>query len=111
GTGTDNVDLPAATRQGVTVTNTPGVSAISIAEHCLALLLSVARRIPRTVEEIRQGRWPRGEGAQVCGKTLGMGGLGATGRRFAHLGAAIGMRVVAWTRNPNPALGLALVPL
>src|SRR5438874_10756270 len=57
GTGTDNVDLAAASRRGVTVTNTPGVSAISIAEHCLALMLSVARRIPRTDGEIRQGRW------------------------------------------------------
>src|SRR5689334_5016198 len=47
GTGTDNVDLAAAKAHGVTVTNTPGVSAISIAEHCLALLLATARRIPR----------------------------------------------------------------
>ena len=87
------------------------MSAISIAEHCLALMLSVARRIPRTVAEIRQGHWPRGEGAQMCGKTLGIAGLGAIGRRFAHLGAAIGMRVIAWTMHPNPALGIELVPL
>jgi len=111
GTGTDNVDLAAAARHGVTVTNTPGVAAISIAEHCLALMLSVARRIPRTDAEIRQGHWPRGEGAQMCGKTLGIAGLGAIGRRFAHLGAAIGMRVIAWTMHPNPALGIELVPL
>src|SRR5437879_222125 len=111
GTGTDNVDLAAAARHGVTVTNTPGVAAISIAEHCLALLLSVARRIPRTDSEIRQGHWPRGEGAQMCGKTLGIVGLGAIGRRFAQLGAAIGMRVIAWTMHPNPALGFELVPL
>jgi D-3-phosphoglycerate dehydrogenase / 2-oxoglutarate reductase len=111
GTGTDNVDLPAAARHGVTVTNTPGVSAISIAEHCLALLFSVARRIPRTDAEIRQGHWPRGEGAQMHGKTLGIVGLGAIGRRFAQLGAAIGMRVIAWTMHPNPALGFELVPL
>src|SRR5438128_2543320 len=111
GTGTDNVDLRAAARHGVTVTNTPGVAAISIAEHCLALMLSVARRIPRNDAEIRQGHWPRGEGAQMCGKTLGIVGLGAIGRRFAQLGAAIGMRVIAWTMHPNPALGFELVPL
>jgi phosphoglycerate dehydrogenase-like enzyme len=111
GTGTDNVDLAAAARHGVTVTNTPGVSAISIAEHCMALMLSVARRIPRTDAEIRQGHWPRGEGAQMCGKTLGIVGLGAIGRRFAQLGAAIGMRIIAWTLHPNPALGFELVPL
>jgi len=111
GTGTDNVDLAAAATHGVTVTNTPGVSAISIAEHCLGLLLAVARRIPRTDAEIRQGRWPRGEGMQMHGKTLGIIGLGAIGRRFAQIGAAIGMRVVAWTMHPNPALGFTLVEL
>jgi len=109
GTGTDNVDLAAAARQGVTVTNTPGVSAISIAEHALALLLSVARRIPRTDAETRQGGWPRGSGRQLHGKTLGILGLGAIGRRFAHLGAALGMRVIAWTFHPDPALGIELV--
>jgi D-3-phosphoglycerate dehydrogenase len=111
GTGTDNVDLKAAAGRGVTVTNTPGVSAISIAEHCLALTLSVARRIPRTDAEIRQGRWPRGEGSQMSGKTLGIVGLGAIGRRFAQLGQAIGMRVIAWTMHPDPSLGFAIVPL
>jgi phosphoglycerate dehydrogenase-like enzyme len=111
GTGTDNVDLAAAARHGVTVTNTPGVSAISIAEHCLALLLAAARRIPRTDAEIRLGRWPRGEGAQMSGKSLGIIGLGAIGRRFAQLGAAIGMRVIAWTMHPDPALGIELVSL
>jgi phosphoglycerate dehydrogenase-like enzyme len=111
GTGTDNVDLAAAARHGVTVTNTPGVAAISIAEHCLALLLAAARRIPRTDAEIRQGRWPRGEGAQMHGKTLGIIGLGAIGRRFAHLGEAVGMRVIAWTMHPNPTLGFTLVAL
>jgi phosphoglycerate dehydrogenase-like enzyme len=111
GTGTDNVDLAAAARHGVTVTNTPGVSAISIAEHCLALLLAAARRIPRTDAEIRQGGWPRGEGVQMYRKTLGIIGLGAIGRRFAQIGEAIGMRVIAWTMHPNPALGFKLVPL
>jgi phosphoglycerate dehydrogenase-like enzyme len=111
GTGTDNVDLVAAKRHEVTVTNTPGVSAISIAEHCLALMLAAARRIPRTDAEIRQGRWPRGEGVQMSGKTLGIIGLGAIGRRFAQLGAAVGMRVIAWTMHPDPKLGVALVPI
>jgi D-3-phosphoglycerate dehydrogenase len=111
GTGTDNVDLPAAARHGVTVTNTPGVSAISIAEHCVALMLAVARRIPRIDAEIRLGHWPRGGGVQLFGKTLGVVGLGAIGRRFAALGAAIGMRVIAWTMHPDPSLGFELVPL
>ena len=111
GTGTDNVDLPAAARHGVTVTNTPGVSAFSIAEHALALLLAVARRIPRVDAEVRQGRWPRGQAAQMHGKTLGIIGLGAVGRQFARLGAGVGMRVIAWTMHPDPALGFELVSL
>jgi phosphoglycerate dehydrogenase-like enzyme len=111
GTGTDNVDLGAAARHGVTVTNTPGVSAFSVAEHALALLLAVARRIPRVDAEVRQGRWPRGHAAQVHGKTLGIVGLGAVGRQFARLGAGIGMHVKAWTMHPGPALGFELVSL
>lgn len=111
GTGTDNVDLHAAARHGVTVTNTPGVSATSIAEHCLALMLAAARRIPYMDGRTRQGEWVRGQSAQLAGKTLGIIGLGAIGRRFAQLGAAIGMRVIAWTMHPNLALGFTLVPL
>ena len=111
GTGTDNVDLAAAARHGVTVTNTPGVSAFSIAEHALALMLATARRIPRVDAEIRQGHWSRGQAVQMHGKTLGIVGLGAVGRQFARLGAGIGMRVIAWTMHPNPALGFELVSL
>jgi len=111
GTGTDNVDLPIAARHGVTVTNTPGVSAFSIAEHALALMLAVARRIPLIEHGIRQGLWPRGQAVQLHGKTLGIIGLGAVGRQFARLGAAIGMRVIAWTMHPDPSLGFELVPL
>jgi D-3-phosphoglycerate dehydrogenase len=111
GTGTDNVDLEAAARHGITVTNTPGVAAASIAEHSLALLLAVARRIPRADAETRQGLWPRGGGVQMHGKTLGVIGLGAIGRRFARLGAAVGMRVIAWTMHPDPSLGFDLTPL
>jgi phosphoglycerate dehydrogenase-like enzyme len=111
GTGTDNIDLAAAVRHGVTVTNTPGVSAPSIAEHSLALMLAVARQIPRIDAQVRQGQWPRGFVTQMFGKTLGIIGLGAIGRRFAELGAGIGMRVIAWTMHPNPALGFELVEL
>jgi D-3-phosphoglycerate dehydrogenase len=111
GTGTDNVDLEAAARHGITVTNTPGVSAASVAEHALALLLATARRIPQLDTEARRGRWPRGHMWQMHGKTLGIVGLGAIGRQFARLGTGIGMRVVAWTMHPNPALGYDLVPL
>src|ERR1700674_4136473 len=59
GTGTDHVDLPAAARHGVTITNTPGVSAVSIAEHALALLLAAARHIPQVDAATRRGEWAR----------------------------------------------------
>src|SRR5437868_2731629 len=97
GTGTDHVDLAAAVRHGVTITNTPGVSAISIAEHTLALLLAVARRIPQVDAATRRGEWARGQSMELRGKTCGVIGLGAIGSEFARLGAAIGMRVIAWT--------------
>jgi D-3-phosphoglycerate dehydrogenase len=109
GTGTDHVDLAAAARHGVTITNTPGVSAISIAEHTLALLLAVARRIPQIDAATRAGGWPRGQSVELYGKTCGIIGLGAIGRQFARIAAGIGMRVIAWTMHPRP--GDAIVPL
>jgi len=111
GTGTDHVDLAAAVRHGVTVTNTPGVSAVSIAEHALALLLAVARRIPQMDAATRRGEWLRGQSVELNGKTCGIIGLGAIGRRFAQLAAAIGMRVIAWTMHPRPLAGVELVEL
>jgi phosphoglycerate dehydrogenase-like enzyme len=109
GTGTDNVDLTAAARHGVTVTNTPGVSAVSIAEHTLMLALAVARRVITVHGGVLAGEWPRGQSIQLHGKTAGVIGLGAIGRQFARIAQGIGMRVIAWTMHPNPALGFELV--
>src|SRR2546422_743655 len=72
GTGTDNVDLNAAGRHGVTVCNTPGVNARAVAEHALALMLALARRIPQIDHEMREGRWPRELLTQLLGRTLGV---------------------------------------
>jgi D-3-phosphoglycerate dehydrogenase len=74
-------------------------------------MLAVARHLPRLDAQVREGEWPRGFVSQMHGKTLGIIGLGAIGRRFAQLGAAIGMRVITWTMHPNPALGFELVEL
>jgi D-3-phosphoglycerate dehydrogenase len=106
GTGTDHVDLAAAVKHAVTVTNTPAVSASSVAEHALTLMLAVSRRIPAQDAAVRGGNWPRGQGVELRGKTLGIVGVGAIGRRFAELGHGIGMRVIAWTPHPRPALNM-----
>lgn len=108
GTGVDNVDLAAAARHGVTVTNTPGVNADAVAEHTLALMLALARQIPAMDRAVRAGEWPRGLVMQLHGKTLGVVGLGAIGRRVARLGRGLGMRVLAWTFHPDPALAAEL---
>ncbi len=109
GTGTDNVDLAAAVKHAVTVTNTPSVSAYSVAEHALTLMLAVARRIPSQDAAVRNGGWPRGQGVELRAKTLGIIGLGAIGRRFAELGHGIGMQVIAWTMHPRPAPNIEMV--
>ena len=109
GTGTDNIDLAAAARHGVTITNTPAVSAFSVAEHALTLMLAAARRIPAQHQAVLDGKWPRGGGIELREKTLGIVGLGAIGRRFAELGQGIGMRVIAWTMHPRPEPGVAMV--
>ena len=106
GTGTDHIDLPAAERCGVKVTTTPGVSAVSIAEHALALLLAVARRIPRMDASVRLGQWERGRFIELRGKTCGVIGYGAIGREFARLAAGIGMKVRIWTMHPQQYPGV-----
>lgn len=110
GTGTDNIDLAAARRRGIAVTNTPGVSAPSIAEHTIALMFAVARKIPLLDSEVRHGKWPRGSMMQLTGKTLGVIGLGAIGQRVARLGLGLGMRVLCWTMHPRD-LGFEMAPL
>jgi phosphoglycerate dehydrogenase-like enzyme len=97
GTGTDNIDLHAAGMRGVTVCNTPGVNAFAVAEHALALMLAVARKIPAIDREMRGGKWPREVLTQLLGKTLGVFGIGTIGSRMAALGRGIGMEVMAWS--------------
>ena len=97
GTGTDNIDLHAAGMRGVTVSNTPGVNAFAVAEHALALMLAVGRKIPAIDREMRGGKWPREMLTQLLGKTLGVFGMGTIGSRVATLGRAVGMDVLAWS--------------
>jgi phosphoglycerate dehydrogenase-like enzyme len=103
GTGVDNVDLEACRQRGVMVTNTPGVNADAVAEHAIALMLAVMRRIPALDRETRAGQWPRGLLVQARGKTLGLIGFGAIGSRVAALGRGLGMSLLAWTLRRDDA--------
>lgn len=113
GTGTDNVDLEAASRRGISVTNTPGVGAPSVAELTIGLMLSLVRAIPLSDARLRQGTWQHVEGPELAGKTLGLLGLGAIGEYVARLGRGFGMRVIAWSFSNDPEraerLGVELV--
>ena len=113
GTGTDNVDLIAAKRRGISVTNTPAVGAPSVAELTIGLLLAVMRSIPISDTRLRQGTWQHVEGPELAGKTLGVLGLGAIGGRVAQIGRGLGMRVIAWSFSADAAraarLGVELV--
>jgi len=108
GTGTDNVDLEAAGRRGITVCNTPGANAMAVAEHTLALMLAVARKIPQIDAQVRAGKWPREMLGQLLGKTLGVFGTGAIGARVIELGRAIGMNVMAWSARGDEARAKSL---
>jgi len=101
GIGTDNIDLGVASRLDIKVTNTPGYSAIAVAEHALALMLAAARKIPQHQQELQAGRWIRIPMAQLHGKTLGIVGFGSIGRQMASLAKGIGMEVIAWTFHPE----------
>jgi D-3-phosphoglycerate dehydrogenase len=97
GVGVDNIDVPAATRKGVVVMNTPGGNTVSAAEHTIALLLALARRIPVADATMKAGGWDRNKfvGTEVAGKTLGVVGLGRIGREVARRAKAMDMRVIA----------------
>jgi D-3-phosphoglycerate dehydrogenase len=97
GVGVDNIDVPAATRKGVVVMNTPGGNTVSAAEHTIALLLALSRRIPAADAVMKSGGWDRNKfvGTEVAGKTLGVVGLGRIGREVARRAKAMDMRVIA----------------
>ena len=97
GIGVDNVDLEAATERGVVVMNTPRGNATTTAELAIALLLALARHIPRADRLVRAGKWKAKGlvGTEVFGKTLGVVGLGRIGRLVAERGRGLGMKVIA----------------
>src|ERR1700675_4217964 len=117
GVGVDNIDLDAATRRGVLVMSTPGGNAVSVAEHTFALLLSLARQVPRLDKAIHEGRWEKSSaaGMEISGKTLGLIGLGRIGSEVAMRAEAFDMRVLGYDPYISEAaakeFSVELVPL
>src|ERR1700676_3963073 len=97
GVGVDNSDLPAATAAGVLVLNTPAGNSVSVAEHTLALMLSLARSIPIASASTKSGKWEKRKfiGTELRGKTLGIVGLGSIGREVVKRAAAFEMSILA----------------
>jgi D-3-phosphoglycerate dehydrogenase len=97
GVGIDNVDLPSATAAGVLVMNTPGGNAVSVAEHTIALMLSLARSIPNASASVKSGKWEKRKfmGNELRAKTLGVIGLGSIGREVVKRAAAFEMQIIA----------------
>ena len=98
GVGVDNIDVPAATREGIVVMNTPGGNTVSTAEHTMALMLALSRNVAKANDSLKAGRWDRTKftGTQLGGKTLGIIGLGRVGLAVAERAQAFDMKVVGY---------------
>jgi D-3-phosphoglycerate dehydrogenase len=95
GIGLDNVDIPAATQQGVVVMNTPTGNVITTAEHAISMMMSLTRNIPRGTSSLKAGRWDKKklQGREVFNKTLGVIGFGKIGSIVADRASGLKMRI------------------
>ena len=107
GIGLDNIDVAAATARRVPVTNVPDYCLIEVAEHALALLLSLARKVVYYRDQTREGRYELQAGPElrrIEGQTLGIVGMGNIGQRLAEKAVALGMKVLATVRTRRPSM-------
>lgn len=117
GTGVDNIDVPAATQQGIVVMNTPGGNTVTTAEHTLALMVSLARNVPQATASMKAGKWEKKKfsGVELLDKVLGIVGTGKIGSVVASRAQGFGMRVVAFdpylTREAAAKMKIELVTL
>ena len=105
GAGYDTIDVAAASNRSVYVANCPGMNSVAVAELAFALILSLDRRVPDNVADLRRGVWNKGEYSKadgLYGKTLGIVGVGRIGLEVARRGRAFGMDVIAWSRSLTP---------
>jgi D-3-phosphoglycerate dehydrogenase len=117
GIGVDNVDLNAATRKGIVVMNTPQENAIAAAEHTIALMFSVARKIPQATASMKAGKWEKKKfmGVELYNKTLGVIGIGVIGTHVVDRARGLKMKVLGYdpflTREVAEKKGVELVSL
>jgi D-3-phosphoglycerate dehydrogenase len=102
GAGVNTIDVAAASRRGIYVSNCPGKNAVAVAELTFALILALDRRIADNVAELRQGKWNKKEFSKaqgLFGRTLGLIGFGSIGQEVARRARAFGMPVIVWSRR------------
>lgn len=109
GSGLDNIDTAVASARGITVVNSPDANTLAVAEHTLALMLALARRLPRADWGLKAGRWEKKAfmGTGLAGKILGIVGFGRIGREVAVRARAFDMKILSNQRRFTPELGLA----
>ncbi|SDF40839.1 D-3-phosphoglycerate dehydrogenase/(S)-sulfolactate dehydrogenase [Lentzea fradiae] len=101
GVGYDSIDVAAAARLGISVSNLPGINANAVAEYTLGLLLAGARRLVQSARGVERGEWPREDGYELRGSVLGLIGYGASARAVVPLARAFGMTVLCTTNVPE----------
>ena len=113
GAGYNTIDVAAASRRGIYVSNCPGRNAIAVAELTFALILALDRRLPDNVAELRAGRWNKKEYSKargLFGRTIGLIGYGNIGAEVARRADAFGMQVIVWSRRFGSAPARAALP-
>jgi D-3-phosphoglycerate dehydrogenase len=114
GIGLDNIDVAAATRRKIPVTNVPDYCLVEVAEHAIALLLALARKVAFYHYQTKQGSYELQAGPQlrrIEGQTFGIVGLGNIGQKVAEKGAALGLRILATSRSRRPPHNVRWVDL
>jgi D-3-phosphoglycerate dehydrogenase len=105
GAGYNTIDVAAASRRGIYVSNCPGKNSVAVAELAFGLILALDRRLADNVATMRQGKWNKGEYSKargLFGRTLGLIGTGQIGREMIPRAKAFGLRVTAWSRSLTP---------
>ena len=115
GVGYNNVDLEAAKKAGIVVTNTPGANATAVAELTIALIVNVMRSVLPAAQQTKAGEWPRYKGLSLVGRVVGLVGLGAIGKQVARRLAGFDCEIIAYDLFPNEAFArehqVSYVPL